>query len=880
MTCPNSSPSANADYRSAQAEQIRLLYRNAPTAIGVNVANALIAGVVLWSQAPHALLAAWLVTHLLLAAGRTVLVQAYQRTPTSEPEFYRWGTLFCLGSAGAGMVWGALGLFAALHLTLPYQLFVAFVIGGMAVGAVAVNGSFMPAFLAFLFPAVLPMVLGLLERGDSTSTAIAPLAIVFAAALYLLGRNVNSSMMRALALALEKDGLVKRLQQANERIAESNRRLIEEAKRHQRTAAELRESEALYRDMFEKNDAVKLLIDPESGAIVDANLAASKFYGYPLKTLKTKKITDINTRSREQVFAAIGRARRETRGRFAFQHRLASGEIRDVEIHSGPVELRGRQLLFSIVQDVTKRKRTEKALRKAHDQLEKRIHERTAELLAANAQLSHEIQEREQAEAALKWRSRILEQLAAGASLRDTLSLLVQAAEQQRPGLLCSVLLLDKDKKRLLHGAAWSLPDFYNGAIDGLEIGPKIGSCGAAAYTGKRVIVSNIQTHPNWLNYRTLAQQAGVSACWSQPIVSSSGEILGTLSLYDRVPREPCKGELNFLATAAQLAGISIEHKRAQDALFEEKERAQVTLHSIGDAVVTTDATGIIEYLNPTAENLTGWGIDDARGKSIESVFTVVDEQERRPATNPIKQCLQQGHNVDSQEPRVLLSRDGREYAIQDSAAPILARDGIILGSVLVFHDVTETRRLAREIAHQANHDPLTGLVNRREFQRRLDHAVASVKEHSGIQHALCYLDLDEFKHVNDTAGHAAGDELLKRLAALLLAKVRTRDTLARLGGDEFSLLMENCPLDNAFNVAETLAATVRDFSFSWEGRHFSLGVSIGLVPIAEELPTATEGLRRADMACYKAKQLGRNRVQIYQHEVKRAEALWQRSYR
>jgi diguanylate cyclase (GGDEF)-like protein/PAS domain S-box-containing protein len=825
----------------------------------------------LWSQAPHGLLAAWVVTHLLLAAARAVLVQVYHRAPAPELESHRWGILFCVGVACAGTAWGALGLFAALYLTLPYQLFVAFVIGGMAIGAIAATGSFMPAFLAFLTPAALPLVLGFVLPGESTSVAIGALAAIFAAALYLLGRNVNASITQSLALSLEKSRLVKTLQEANERIAQSNRHLSEEAKRHQRTAAELRESEALYRDMFEKNEAVKLLVDPESGAIVDANHAASQFYGYPLPFLKTKNISDINTRPREQIFAAMRRAESEAQGRFTFRHRLASGEIREVEVHSGPVELRGRKLLFSIVQDITKRKQAEEALQKAHDHLEQKVEARTDELLLANEQLSREIEERERAEAALKWRSRILERLAAGASLQDTLSLLVRSAEQQRPGLLCSVLLLDKEKKRLCHGAASSLPDFYNGAIDGIEIGPGVGSCGTAAYTGDCVIVSNVQTHPNWVKFRALAQQAGVSSCWSQPIVSSSGEILGTLSLYDREPREPSQGDLNFLATAAQLAGITIEHKRAQEALFEEKERAQVTLHSIGDAVVTTDASGVVEYLNPTAENLTGWRLDEARGKPIESVFAVVDEREHRPAANTVTLCLEQRCVVDLEEPRVLLSRDGQEYAVQDSAAPIRARDGATLGAVLVFHDVTETRQLAREIAHQASHDALTGLVNRREFQHRLDHAVASAKEHAGIQHVLCYLDLDQFKHVNDTAGHAAGDELLKRVAALLSTKVRARDTLARLGGDEFSLLMENCPLDNALNVAETLAATVRDFSFSWEGRHFSLGISIGLVPIARELANATEGLRRADVACYKAKELGRNRVHVYQREIRDA---------
>ncbi len=309
------------------------------------------------------------------------------------------------------------------------------------------------------------------------------------------------------------------------------------------------------------------------------------------------------------------------------------------------------------------------------------------------------------------------------------------------------------------------------------------------------------------------------------------------------------------------------ERKKAQEeALFVEKERAQVTLHSIGDAVITTDASGIVEYLNPVAEGLTGWPVDEARGQPLEAVFHILNQQSRERAPNPVSKCLAQGRIVGLANHTILISRSGQEYAIQDSVAPIRRRDGKVFGAVLVFSDVTETRRMVQQLAHQAAHDTLTGLVNRREFERRLDHALGSAKLR-GIQHVLCYLDLDQFKLVNDAAGHMAGDRLLTQIGGVLMQKVRARDTLARLGGDEFGLLIEHCPLESAIEIADSLVAALRDFLFVWEGLTFDISVSVGVVPITATAVTVTELLAQADAACYTAKDLGRNRVYVYQAE-------------
>ena len=260
--------------------------------------------------------------------------------------------------------------------------------------------------------------------------------------------------------------------------------------------------------------------------------------------------------------------------------------------------------------------------------------------------------------------------------------------------------------------------------------------------------------------------------------------------------------------------------RRVESALFEEKERAQVTLHSIGDAVITMDDQGWVEYMNPVAENLTGWKAHEAKGQSIAAVFKIIDEKNRKPMLNPIERCLKEDTTAALRNQTILISLSGQEYSIQHSAAPIWSLKNEFLGVVLVFSDVTESRRIAQKISYQATHDALTGLVNRREFEHRLQRVLKT--RATKTAHVLCYLDLDQFKIINDTCGHAAGDELLRQLAGLLKTKVRIRDTLARLGGDEFGVLMEHCRLEQGLRVAETLRRAVEDFRFLWEGRSFS----------------------------------------------------------
>ena len=305
-----------------------------------------------------------------------------------------------------------------------------------------------------------------------------------------------------------------------------------------------------------------------------------------------------------------------------------------------------------------------------------------------------------------------------------------------------------------------------------------------------------------------------------------------------------------------ELHQVSIE-------LAEQHELLRVTLQSIGDAVITTDADAVITWMNPVAEGLTGWTSIEATGRSLNQVFHVLNEGTRLPVASPVDNSLKLDQVVGLAHHTMLISRDGREISIEDSTAPIHDRHGATLGAVLVFHDVTEKRRLASEMSYRATHDVLTGLINRSEFEVRLLRALERAHDDQCVS-ALMYIDLDQFKLVNDACGHSAGDQLLVQISKLLGVAIRTGDTVARLGGDEFGVILHDCNSAQAQRLAQAICDRMDEFRFDHDGRRFRIGTSIGLVPLDSRWPDKQALMQAADVSCYAAKEAGRNRVHLW----------------
>lgn len=723
--------------------------------------------------------------------------------------------------------------------------------------------------------------------------------------------------------------------------------------------AAIRESEARYRTLVENAPEAIVVFDVDAGRFVECNDNAVRFFKMRREELLAAGPDKISPPEQADGSPSFGVSR-------GFIDRALAGEApifewlhRDALGHDIPCEVRlvrlpssGRRLIRGSITDITERKRSE--------------------LLAGGER-------------------RVFERITGNVALGQTLAAITETAERVTPEAVCAISLYDAESNKLHRIAGPSLPAPLAAALDTVEIGPRNGSCAAAIFLQRQVIVAEISRDALWEHFREPAVSLGLRACWSTPIRASDGSMLGTVALFFRQPRSPLKRDFELMSRLTTIAGIAIERKRSEEALrrsesqyrglfenviegvyrsnvqgrfeavnpalvtmlgyessdqllgtvstndlyandeerdeiiarlhrdsivrnaecqlrrrdgtlitvvenarvvrdadgsvlgyegtladiserkraelqlYEEKEKAQVTLQSIGDAVITADADGCVEYLNPVAEELTGWESHEAAGRAVGEVCCLVEETTREPLPSPILRCLQEARVVDSSEHSLLINRRGQEIAIQDSAAPIRDRSGQLIGAVMVFHDVSQERRLQRALTYQATHDSLTGLINRREFELRLNEALLACRATGASGHVLMYLDLDQFKVVNDTCTHQAGDKLLKQITSIVQTRIRSSDVLARLGGDEFGVLLADCNLETAQRIAENLRQAIRDFRFVWQDRVMNVGVSIGLAEINGQTETLAAVMSAADVACYSAKEAGRNRVQTYQ---------------
>lgn len=680
-----SRPPGHSHAPEVKAEQVRLLYTQLPTAL---FATTVIAGLlvyVLWEQVPRPLLLGWLFLLGLLTLGRVWLMQRYFQIDPPPAEAPPWGHALVFTVGLSGTLWGIAGLFPFREPSLLHHVFLAFLIAGLAAGAMATLSSFRGACLAFLLPAVLPLAVRLMLHQSDVYVAMSAMLLLFTIMMAIISRRIRLSLLGSFHLRFENVDLLSELEAARDRQRAALNELEAQMQERRRTEQALDAGNAVYRTLVDTIGTGYHILD-EAGRIIDANEAYIGLTGHrTLAEILGRRVTDWTashdlTRNAKELEACLARGYVRN---LEVDYCDAAGRLTPIEVNASVVNMDGRRRVIALCRDISARKRAEKALRQAYEELERKVGERTAQLAHAN-------------------------------------------------------------------------------------------------------------------------------------------EVLET-----------------------------------------EKELFRVTLASIGDAVITTDAAAHVTYLNKVAEDLTGWSEAEAKERPLVDVFRIVHEETREPDEDPIGHRLQANESVEPRNHTILICRDEREISIDTSVAPIRDGNNVTIGAVLIFRDVTAQRKLAQQLSHQATHDTLTELVNRREFERRLTHLLASASPY--VPHALLYLDLDQFKVVNDTCGHAAGDDLLRQISALLRTKLRVQDTLARLGGDEFGVLLKHCTVAEAKRIGNNLRELVHGFRFGWQDKSFHIGVSIGLVPIVQAGETPSSVLSAADSSCYAAKEKGRNRVHVYQ---------------
>lgn len=484
-----------------------------------------------------------------------------------------------------------------------------------------------------------------------------------------------------------------------------------------------------------------------------------------------------------------------------------------------------------------------------------------------------------------KFRSRILEMLAGGESLEAILHAIASGLEGLRPDALCSVLLLDAEGKRLKHGAAPSLPDFYNAAVDGLVIGQGVGSCGTAAFSGERIVVQDIAAHPYWRSFRQLAARAGVKACWSQPVFSATRQVLGAFAVYHRRTHAPTPQDIELVEQSARLASIAIEKHRAEERLRESQTFVQGVLDSVVSEIAVLDQEGVILAVNeawrrfalengaepdmPPPNTDVGVNYLDVCGTDAQDT-----PEEAVKAREGIRGVL------DGRLPKFSLEypcnspQEARWFIM--TVSPLTS--GGKTGAVVTHSDITDRKRIEEQVRALAYSDALTQLPNRLMLDDRLSQTMADCRR-KGTHGAAMLLDLDRFKPLNDEYGHAAGDALLIEVARRLRASVREIDTVARLGGDEFVAVLGGLDAHGgraaaqALHVAEKIGAALNlpyALPLGWDGRiddpiEHRCSSSIGVALFDGHENDANEILKRADVAMYRAKQAGRGSVCLFE---------------
>ncbi|REJ84564.1 MAG: EAL domain-containing protein [Acidobacteria bacterium] len=841
-----------------EAELLEVTLRPAASSIGASLFVGLLLLPILWPHLPTLTAVPWLLLHVAVCVLHLRELRGFRREPHRR-ETSSWLRLHLGLVFLGGLVWGLLGSLMLPTDSLPHRLLVCVALLGLCAASSHSLVAVRYGTLFFSVPCLVPTTVRLFSLGDGVSVTIALLNVAFVVGVVMISLSLQESIRHSLSYRVQNEHLI-------DELAAVNSGLLDQIEAREGADRELA-----------KRDAILEAVSVTAERLLQSNVALAE----PEKILallgKAADVPRISLTVFEQGVGSVDTAAEQpdadatdegggagtppgaTRGSSAprvgsYHEWLAEAESCVGRDH-GPVpdveprwadSLQKRRVVT--VDPADQPERPQEWLQRY----------RVASLLLLPVFRGQElwgVLGLEDSESR-SWTKTEIEALTAACEMLGTAALRIETEQ---------ALATSDRRYRMLAENTRDLVAMHELSGKFLYASPSIGEL--------------LGVDPDEATQRPFDEVLGSAAdFWRQNLLepASAGETVTRsyrataadgagrwLETTVQPLRDPDSDEIVFLLSASR---DITTRREAEEQLFQEKEMAQVTLRSIGDGVVTLDRSRRVQFLNTAAAKLTGWDPEKARGLQLVEFFDAARTEETLTLVSMVEHCQVQDTLIRSNESLHLLTPRGDERALEISASPIHDFEGTILGSVIVLRDVTRTERLAAQLTYQATHDSLTGLLNRREFENRLISLFSVVRtaEVTGAQrplHALCYLDLDQFKVVNDTCGHIAGDELLRQVAAVLTSRVRKTDTVARLGGDEFGILLHDCPIEKAMEMSQDLCDRLREHRFSWDQQIFRLGTSIGVVEITGDARHVAELLSAADAACYAAKDQGRGRV-------------------
>ncbi|MES0490839.1 MAG: diguanylate cyclase [Leptospirales bacterium] len=836
-----------------EKEKITYLFKNSPNGLLVNFLMSALAFAVLWGEVGHQYLWGWIAAVYIINIARIFQVKlVFKRIKTgNEPveSLKKRENLFFALSVLSGLAWGSLSFVPVFENGIINYVFIAFILGAMAIGSLPLLSISPKISISYILLTLVPISTRLFWFGEPMFLVMGTMALVFIAIALLFGKNLHTLQVNSFELKNSNVSLINDLKHANEKLED---KLYQQMKISE-TIQEAYEFEASIMD----NSLSGIYVLDLNGEFLKSNSAIEKITGFNKEELFGMSYKNvIHEKAVNEVVKLFKTIITEGATIREFKTRLIrkNGSHANIIFTASPIQKSGKIVgVLGSVEDVT---------------------------------LPHRVRILEKA------RLNMLEMLASGQSLENILEIIIDNIEKVNEDMICSVHLLDESGKKLLHGAAPGLPEFYNKYIHELSIGQDVGCCGTAAYTKKRVISANVREDPKWVNFQEITEKAGLQACWSQPILGKKDEVLGTFAIYFKNPQTPDGNDIQVIEECSQIVQIAIERKQMENEMIMQNKALSLLFDT---SSVLIQAGKLDTLFEEVSKNLAG--LEELKisrhikifQKGEDALELLYDNKENVKQGTRVNRCAKVqpgqclcGKALETKEVIISFnSQEDAEHTLTDENSephghiiiPLIGRDGI--NGVLclytevrhislnqsihkMFHSLgrqigilLENAALMEELRARSIYDPLTGLSNRYHMNLVLDKWLPRAKR-GDFPISVVLLDIDYFKNYNDTYGHNAGDKVLLKTAVIIENEIREEDMAVRYGGEEFLVILPDTPVQKAGEIAERIRKSMENAKI--------VTVSAGVTSLksGDNLEMLIE---KADKYLYEAKRSGRNKI-------------------